>query len=258
MTLNFAANLSFMFTEHAFPDRFKAAAQAGFKGVEFLFPYAYSPSEVAEMVRQAGVTLALHNLPPGDWDAGDRGIAAVNGRQDEFHETVETALRYAAVTGLRQMHIMAGCVPDEDRDTARQVYRDNLAMAADRFASAGITALIEPINNRDMPGYFLNHVSDARQIIREIGAKNLRLQFDCYHSQIMSGDAVSALSDSYSDIDHVQIASVPDRHEPDHGDCDYDAIFRTLERQGYNGWIGCEYHPKGETEDGLAWFKNRN
>lgn len=253
MTLNFAANLSFMFTEVSFPERFEAAARAGFQGVEFLFPYDYSPAEISDFVQRADVTLALHNLPPGDWAAGDRGFAAIAGRRDEFRKSVETALRYADASGLTQMHIMAGCVNDTDRATAKDVFCENLAYAATRFADAGITALIEPINTHDMPGYFLSHAHVARQLIREVGAPNLRLQFDCYHAQIMSGDAFGSLTECYPDVAHIQIASVPDRHEPDHGECDYNAIFETLEGLQYAGWIGCEYHPKGETEDGLAW-----
>ncbi|WP_108816635.1 2-oxo-tetronate isomerase [Loktanella sp. Alg231-35] len=253
MSLKFAANLSFMFTELPFHERFQAAANAGFRGVEFLFPYAYSPTEIAEFVQRAGLTLVLHNLPPGDWVAGDRGIAALVGRQQEFRASVETALSYADVTGLRQMHIMAGCVDDLDRDSAREIYLENLNHAARRFANAGLTALIEPINTTDMPGYFLNHPHEAHQLFSELGEPNLRLQFDCYHAQIMGGDAVGALEMHFPCISHIQIASVPDRHEPDHGDCDYAAVFSTLKKLSYTGWIGCEYHPAGRTEAGLAW-----
>ncbi|WP_371810434.1 2-oxo-tetronate isomerase [Ruegeria sp. HKCCD8929] len=253
MSLKFAANLSFMFTELPFPERFQAAADAGFHGVEFLFPYEYTPAEIAEFVRQAGLSLVLHNLPPGDWRSGDRGLAALSGRQQEFRTSVETALSYCDVTGLRQMHIMAGCVNDAERDGAKDTYLENLGHAARRFAEAGITALIEPINTIDMPGYFLNHPHEAHQIITELGEPNLRLQFDCYHAQIMGGDAISALKVNFPCISHIQIASVPDRHEPDHGECDYSVVFGVLEELGYSGWVGCEYRPAGRTEDGLAW-----
>jgi len=253
MALNFAANLSFMFTELPFPKRFMSAAKAGFRGVEFLFPYQYSPTEISEFVQRAGVTLALHNLPPGDWRAGDRGLAALAGRQDEFRESVETALIYAQATGLKQMHVMAGCVGETERSDAEDVYLENLSHAATRFADAGITALIEPINANDMPGYFLSNTDTARCVIEQVGVHNLRLQFDCYHAQITNGDALGALKGSFPDIAHIQIASVPDRREPDHGDCDYTIIFSSLERLGYDRWIGCEYHPRGATEDGLSW-----
>ena len=253
MALNFAANISFLFAELPFPKRFLAAANAGFTGVEFLFPYEYSPTEIAELVQRSGVTLALHNLPPGDWGAGERGLAAIAGRQDEFKQSVETALVYAQATGLKQMHVMAGCVGEAERTDATDVYLENLSHATKRFADAGISALIEPINSTDMPGYFLTNTDAARSVIEQVGARNLRIQFDCYHAQIMSGDALGTLGESFSEIAHIQIASVPDRREPDHGDCDYTAIFTSLDCLGYDGWIGCEYHPLTTTEDGLGW-----
>mgnify|MGYP001098257417 CR=1 FL=1 len=255
MDLNFAANLSFLFTELPFPERFGAAARAGFRGVEFLFPYDYAPEDIASMVQNAGVTLALYNLPPGDWAAGERGMAAIPGRQDAFKASVETALRYGAATGVTQMHIMAGCVRDADRAAAEEVYLENLSHAARRFGDAGVVALIEPINTTDMPGYFLNTPSEACRLIDAVGAPNLRLQFDCYHAQIMCGDALTALDNSYEKISHIQIASVPDRHEPDHGTCNYNAVFARLNALDYAGWIGCEYRPMGQTNAGLAWFK---
>lgn len=251
--LRLAANLSFMFIEVPFPLRFRAAAMAGFKGVEFLFPYEHAPTKIAWLVADAGVELVLYNLPPGDWAAGDRGLAAVPGRQHEFRASVETALSHAAVTGLRRMHIMAGCIAADDRAAAEEVYLENLTHAANRLADEGITALVEPINTKDMPGYFLNHTDHAVRLIREVGAHNLRLQFDCYHRAIMDGAVVAGLESSIAEIGHIQIASVPDRHEPDHGSCDYPAVFAALDRLGYNGWIGCEYHPRAKTEDGLGW-----
>ena len=254
MPLNLAANLSFMFTELPFEQRFDAAAKAGFRGVEFLFPYAYAPEDIAKFIKDAGVTLALHNLPPGDWEAGERGLAGVLGRQSDFRASLDTALLYCAATGLKQLHIMAGCTSQTDRAKAWDLYLENLSIAAKLFAPEGITALIEPINSKDMPGYLLNHVSDAQSAIRAVNAPNLKLQFDCYHAQIMGGDALGSLKSSFADIAHIQIASVPDRHEPDHGDCNYSAIFAALETRGYQGWIGCEYHPEGATLEGLDWF----
>jgi hydroxypyruvate isomerase len=254
MSLNFAANLSFMFTELPFEARFKAAARAGFRGVEFLFPYDHSPERIAELARNAGVILALHNLSPGDWDAGERGLAALDGRQSDFKTSVKQAMHYCEATGLKQLHVMAGCVADADRAAAWDIYLENLRYAVSQFAQAGITALIEPINSTDMPGYLLNHAHAAVDAIHVVGAQNLKLQFDCYHAQIMDDDALGDLCAHYGNIQHIQIASVPDRAEPDHGVCDYGAIFETLESLNYQGWIGCEYRPKGATTDGLGWF----
>lgn len=254
MPLKFAANLTFMFTELPFPARFAAAAKAGFDGVEFLFPYGYPTTEIAALVKDAGVTLVLHNAPPGNWDVGDRGIAAVPGRQLEFRASIETALRYADATGLSQIHIMAGRVDNCCRADAEAVYVENLGYAAARFAEAGITVLIEPINNIDMPGYFLNYAHEAQRIIKRVDAPNLRLQFDCYHSQIMDGEALLTLRANFDQIAHIQIASIPDRQEPDQGNCNYATIFAELEQLNYSGWIGCEYHPRGRTVDGLSWL----
>lgn len=255
MSLRFAANLSFMFTELPFEWRFKAAAEAGFTGVEFLFPYDHSPEEIARWLSEAGLTLALHNLPPGDWAAGARGLAALPDRQVEFRASVQTALRYAKATGVRQLHVMAGVA--EGR-AARETYLSNLAFAARSFAGHDLTALIEPINQGDMPGYHLSSFEEACAILSDIGSPNLRLQFDCYHAQIITGDALATLRTCLPHVAHIQIASVPDRHEPDHGTCDYGAIFALLEQAGYRGWIGCEYHPQGATLDGLDWFRSQS
>lgn len=254
MPLNFAANLSFMFTELPFEDRFQAAADAGFRGVEFLFPYEHPPEKIAALVRNANLTLALHNLSPGNWQQGERGLAGLHGRQEEFKASLEQALRYCEVTGLKQVHIMAGSVAEKDRAGAWGLYLANLDFACTRLAQAGVTALIEPINGGDMPGYLLNAVEEALTAIKAIGAPNLKLQFDCYHAQITSGHALRALKACYPHIAHIQIASVPDRAEPDHGDCDYKAIFKTLKAKKYQGWIGCEYRPRGDTRDGLGWL----
>jgi 2-dehydrotetronate isomerase len=248
----FAANLSMMFTEVDFPARFERAAKAGFKAVEFLFPYDYAPEDVAQWLRDNGLAMALFNMPPGDWDAGERGMAAIPGREDEFTAGVETAIQYARATGVPHLHAMAGLTTGEDALTA---YKTNLAVAADRLAPEGLDVLIEPINTRDMPGYFLNHTDAAIEIIEAIGKPNLKLQFDIYHRQIMDGDVAKALERSMPHIGHIQIAGTPGRHEPNLGELNYPYIFNQLDTLGYKGWVGCEYIPKAVTEDGLGWLR---
>ncbi|MCS6877168.1 MAG: hydroxypyruvate isomerase [Geminicoccaceae bacterium] len=251
----FAANLSMMFTEVPFLERFGRAAAAGFEAVEFLFPYEFAPEAIATELSRHGLVQALFNLPPGDWGKGERGIAALLGREEEFRTGVEKALAYAAATGCTTLHCMAGVVADSaDRSRHERAYVDNLRYAARRCARAGITLVIEPINTRDIPGYFLNYQAQARQIIEKVGEPNLKLQLDLYHCQIMEGDLARHI-ESYADIiAHVQIAGVPERHEPDVGEINYPYLFDVLDRVGYSGWVGCEYRPKGRTEDGLGWF----
>lgn len=246
----FAANLSMMFNEVPFLDRFAAARAAGFAGVEFLFPYAHPADAVKAALDGAGLSMALFNAPPGDWDAGDRGMAAIPGREAEFRETFAMALDYAATLGPHRLHIMAGIV---DGDAARATYVDNLRWAAD--AAAAQRLVIEPINSRDMPGYFLNTTTQGAAIIEEVGAANLQLQFDLYHAQIMEGDLTRRLERLMPITGHIQIAGVPDRHEPDMGEVNFPHLFETLDRLGYSGWVGCEYRPAGQTEDGLGWFE---
>lgn len=251
----FAANLSMMFTEVDFPDRFARAATAGFKAVEFLFPYDYPPEDVAGWLRDNGLAMALFNMPPGDWNAGERGMAAIPGREDEFAAGVEIAIQYARATGVPHLHAMAGLTSGEDApDSYMTTYKANLAAAADRLAPEGRDVLIEPINTRDMPGYFLNHTDAAINIIESLGKPNLKLQFDIYHRQIMDGDVVKALERSMRYIGHIQIAGTPGRHEPSEGELNYPYIFEQLDALGYKGWIGCEYIPRGQTEDGLGWL----
>lgn len=252
----FAANLSMMFTEHPFLDRFAAAAAAGFAGVEFLFPYAETVEELARRRADAGVEQALFNLPPGDWDAGERGLASLSGREVEFATSVETALAYARALRCPTLHAMAGMLQDGvDRAGRERIYVANLRHAARACAAAGITLVIEPINSRDMPGYLLGYQRDGRRIIEAVGEPNLRLQLDLYHCQIMEGDLARHIRD-YADITgHVQVAGVPDRHEPDQGEVAYRYLFDVLDEIGYAGWVGCEYRPKGRTEDGLGWFR---
>ncbi|MEA2830944.1 MAG: 2-dehydrotetronate isomerase [Bradyrhizobium sp.] len=252
----FAANLSMMFTEHDFLDRFAAAADAGFKAVEYLFPYDFPADEIARRLTQSGLEPVLFNLPPGDWAKGERGIAALPGREAEFTRSIGTALEHALATGCRMLHCMAGILPPEiATPTAEQTYLANLRIAAARLAEHQITLVIEPINTRDMPGYFLNRLSEARRLIEAVGAPNLALQLDLYHCQIMRGDLAVQLR-AYADITrHIQIAGVPQRHEPDTGEVNYPYLFEVIDEIGYQGWIGCEYRPRGATMAGLGWAK---
>ncbi|APR38573.1 2-oxo-tetronate isomerase [Paraburkholderia sp. SOS3] len=253
----FAANLTMMYREHAFLDRFGAAAADGFKAVEYLFPYDYPAEDLAALLKKHNLEQALFNAPPGDWASGERGIAALPGREDEFKRSVDTALQYAHVLGNRKLHFMAGLVPaGADRARHRDVYVHNVAYAASQAAQHGLMVVIEPINTRDMPGYFLNLQGDAKKICGEVGAANLKVQFDLYHCQIMEGDlAVKLKQMMKDDIGHLQIAGVPDRHEPDLGEVNYPYLFDLIDELGYDGWIGCEYIPKGPTSAGLGWAK---
>ena len=252
----FAANLSMMFNEVPFLERFGRAAAAGFAGVEFLFPYEHPPEAIAVELKKHGLTQALFNLPPGDFTKGERGIASLPGREGEFRQGVETALRYAAATGCKTLHCMAGLLPSgADRSPREQLYIENLRHAAKACAAAGPTLVIEPINTRDIPGYFINYQGQGRKIIEAVGEPNLKLQLDLYHCQIMEGDLAKHI-EAFMDITgHVQIAGVPERHEPDIGEINYPYLYELLDKQGYQGWIGCEYRPKGVTEAGLGWFK---
>lgn len=249
----FAANLSMMFTEHAFADRFQAAADAGFSAVEFLFPYDHPAENIAEWCGAAKVEQVLFNLPPGDWAAGERGLAALPERKAEFRQSVLTALDYASVLGTRRLHMMAG-LADASNPVHRSTYKDGLAFAADAAAGKGICMLIEPINGRDMPGYFLNDFGLAAELLTELDHPNARLQFDIYHRQILQGDVLKGLEQLMPLIGHVQIASVPDRHEPGSGELDDFRIFEALDALSYQGFVGCEYRPEGSTSDRLSWI----
>ncbi len=252
----FAANLSMMFQEMPFLDRFDAAAKAGFKGVEFLFPYEFPPQAIAERLRANGLTLALFNTVPGDWAGGERGLAAQPGREAEFRAGVEEAVRYARASGCKTLHTMAGLWPEgRDKAAGEAVYIENLRWAADRLAPEGLTAIIEPINTRDIPGYFLNYTGQAMRIIEAVGRPNLRLQLDLYHVQIMEGDLAAKIRALAGRYPHVQIAGNPGRHEPDVGEIHYPYLFDLFDELGYDGWIGCEYRPRGDTLAGLGWAK---
>jgi hydroxypyruvate isomerase len=249
----FAANLTMMFTELAFADRFDAAAAAGFPAVECLFPYALEPEQVAERLQRNRLELALFNLPPGDWNAGDRGFAALPARAKELDQAIATGLRYARATGARRLHLMAGLADRSDPDALR-AYRDAVLRTADALGAEGLELLLEPINGRNMPGYFLNDFHWTADFIDSLPVGNVRLQFDIYHRQILHGDVTMALRSTMPMIGHIQIASVPSRHEPDGEELNWPFLFAELDRLGYAGHIGCEYNPRGRTEDGLGWF----
>jgi len=254
----FAANLTLMYTEHAFADRFTAAAADGFDGVECLFPYELGTGELARRLRDQRLSLVLFNLPPGDWAAGERGTAALPGREAEFAASVESALAYAQASGCRQLHAMAGLVPAaasaDDRAAMHHTYVANLRRAARVLAPHGITLLIEPINTRDMPGYFLNHQQTAHDLVTEVGEPNLKVLMDLYHCQIMEGDVATRLRRHIDGVGHLQIAGVPDRHEPDSGELNYPFLFDLLDTLGYGGHVGCEYRPRAGTSAGLGWW----
>ena len=246
----FAANLTMMFTERPFLERFGAAAAAGFRAVEFLFPYDWPAAEVRAALDAARLELALFNAPPGDWEAGERGLAALPGREADFRAAFARALDHAAVLRPARLHVMAGLAAGP---AAREVYIANLAWAAEAAGGQGLT--IEPINSRDMPGYHLATSEDAVSVLDAVGAGNLGLQLDLYHAQIMEGDLTRRIERLMPRIAHVQIAGVPDRHEPDEGEVSYPHLFRLLDRLGYAGFVGCEYRPRGRTEDGLEWLR---
>ena len=248
----FAANLSMMFNEVPFLDRFEAAAAAGFKGVEFLFPYEHPASEIAARLKANGLTQALFNLPPGDWAKGERGLAALPGREADFEAAARQALSYAEVLGCPRVHAMAGLV---HHGASRATFVANLRKAARMARDLGVDIIIEPINNRDIPGFFLNRTSEARAIIYEVGEPNLGLQLDIYHRQVMEGDVATAIREYAHLTRHYQIASPPDRGEPDAGELNYAWLFGLIDETGFDGWIGCEYKPRRGTVEGLTWVE---
>ncbi len=253
---NFAANLSMMFTEWEFLDRFGAAADAGFQAVEFLFPYAFAPEEIARRLDRHGLTQALFNLPPGDWDKGERGLAALPARAGDLRASVQQAIPYAKATGVKRLHMMSGFANNADA-AAEAAYKSAIRYASEQFAPFGIDILIEPINGRDMPGYFLNNFAFAASLIASMNLPNLKLQFDIYHRQILHGDVMRSLELLMPIIGHVQVASVPMRNEPGTGELNDSAIFNHLDELGYKGFVGCEYKPANGTLAGLAWMASR-
>ncbi|MDO7642527.1 MAG: hydroxypyruvate isomerase family protein [Reinekea forsetii] len=250
-----AANLSMLFTEVDFMDRFQAASAAGFDAVEYLFPYAFSAQDIRAQLQKHGLVQALFNAPPGDWAAGERGIACIPGREEEFRAGIATALEYAKVLGNTRLHVMAGLMPDNiDQALATETYVSNLRYAAQQVKEAGLTILVEPINDIDMPGYFVNYQEDGAALIDEIDEPNVRLQFDFYHCQMMQGNVLSTFRKLRAYVDHVQIAGVPNRHEPDVGELNYRYLLAELDKDGYAGFVGCEYKPLAGTVDGLNWI----
>ena len=251
----FAANLSMLFTELDFLARFPAAARCGFAGVEFLFPYGYPKEQLAEALRKHSLTQVLHNLPAGDWERGERGIACHPDRAGEFQEGVGRAIDYARALGCRQINCLAGIAPASvPHERTRETFITNLKYAAPRLAEHGIKLLIEPINTRDMPGFFLSTSAQALDIMREANETNLYLQYDVYHMQMMEGNLADTIRSNLAWIAHIQVADVPGRHEPGTGEINYRFFFQQLEAIGYQGWVGCEYKPLAKTEDGLGWL----
>lgn len=248
----FAANLSFMFTELPFLNRFGAAAKAGFKAVEYLNPFEASKEDIVAQLEENGLTQALFNMAHGDWTKGERGMSAIPGREAEFETAVLAALDYAKATGCKRLFAMAGL---RHHGANRATYVANLKRAAAMTAPHGIDVIIEPINTRDIPGYFLNLTEDARSIIHEVAAPNVGLQFDIYHRQVMQGDLVTAIREFGHLARHYQIANPPDRGEPDEGEINYRTIFAEIDKSGFDGWIGCEYKPRNGTVAGLTWTK---
>ncbi len=252
----FSANLTLLFNEVDLIDRFSAAAAAGFEGVEVQFPYEHTAEQVLEELRENNLSLVLFNLPAGDLEADERGIACLPDRVGEFQESVETALIYAAKVGCPQLNCLVGKVPwGMDDDLVRRTVIDNLRFAAREAGKVGIKLLIEPINNRDVPGFYLNTSKEALEVMDEAGSTNLWLQYDLYHMQTMEGDLSRTIESNLRKIAHMQIADVPDRHEPGTGEINFDYILPRIDRMGYEGWIGCEYNPAGLTMDGLGWMR---
>lgn len=265
MSLNFAANLSWLFTDLPFLDRIEAAAACGFLGVECLFPHEHDVRAMASRLRTAGLQQVLFNAAPGRWADGDRGLACLPGRQQEFRDTLHQALEHAATLNCPRIHVMAGVLPSgtplNEREAAWQCYEDNLRWAADLAEEDARVLTIEPINPRDMPHYLLTHQSQAHDLVERIGSPALRVQLDLYHRQIVEGDVTRHLQAVLPTgrVAHIQLAAVPDRGEPDRGELNYASLFETLTALDWDGWIGCEYRPRngnpGGTQAGLGWLK---
>jgi hydroxypyruvate isomerase len=250
----FAAKISTMYTDRPFAERIQAAASAGFSAVECQFPYEVEAGELKQRLTDASVELILLNTPPGDFAAGERGLAGLPGREADFVSALERALEYAQALDCPRIHVMAGVKPEgASKDACLKVYKANLRSAAEACARAGRRALIEPINTRDIPGYLLNTPAEGAALIAELGLSNLKLQFDFYHTQIMTGDLARSFERHLPIIGHVQIAGVPERHEPDVGEVNYPYLFDLMDQLGYDGWVGCEYFPAGGAEEGLGW-----
>ena len=248
-----AANLSMLFHEIDFLDRFAAARAAGFRAVEYQFPYAWPAAQIAEAARAAGVQVVLHNLPAGDMAKGERGIACLPGREGEFAEGVERAIEYAKAVDCPRVNCIAGLAPQDKRHFDTLVA--NVRHAARRLGEVGIRLLVEPINTRSVPGFFLTGSAQALEVLNAAGEGNAFVQYDVFHMQIMEGDLARSIERLLPRIGHIQIADVPDRHEPGTGEINFDFLLRHLDALGYSGWVGCEYNPRGDTLEGLRWAK---
>jgi hydroxypyruvate isomerase len=255
----FAANLTMLFTEAPFLERFERASQAGFKAVEFLFPYPYSAAEIKQKLDQHNLRLVLHNLPAGDWDAGERGIACHPDRAEEFRLGVAKAIEYAKVLGVAQLNCLAGKVPaGADQKLFHDTFVANLKYASAELKKSNLKLLIEPINTFDIPGFFLDTTQQALDIIKEVSSDNLFVQYDIYHAQRMEGELSNTIEKNLKQIAHIQLADNPGRNEPGTGEINYAYLFKFLDKIGYSGWIGCEYKPATTTEAGLAWIQKLN
>lgn len=249
-----AANLTMLYHEHNFLDRFGAAARSGFKGVEYLFPYDFKAADLAERLQEHGLRQVLHNLPAGDWAGGERGIACLPDRQGEFQDGVGRAIEYAQALGCGQLNCLVGIQPEShDTDAVYTTVVDNLKFAASALKNAGIRLLSEPVNTRDIPGFFLNNTAQALKLFEDVGSDNLYLQYDIYHMQIMEGDLAPTIESNLDRIAHMQLADNPGRHEPGTGEINYPFLFDFIDTLGYEGWIGCEYVPADTTDVGLGW-----
>lgn len=251
----FAANLTMLFNESPFMDRFEKAAQSGFQAVEFLFPYAFSAQEIKQKLDQNKLQLVLHNLPAGDWDAGERGIACLPDRVAEFQAGVAKAIEYATVLGVKQLNCLAGKAPaGVDAELLRKTFVSNLIYAATELKKSNIRLLIEPINTFDIPGFYLSKTAQALDILKEVGSDNLFIQYDIYHAQRMEGELCKTIESNLSKIAHIQLADNPGRNEPGTGEINYPHLLQFIDQMGYQGWIGCEYKPASNTEAGLGWI----
>jgi len=250
----FNANLSWLYQEKPFTDRFAAAARAGFSGIEILFPYDQPAAEIRAALQANGQELVLMNAPPGNFSAGERGLAALPGREKDFRETFGLALDYAAALDCKRIHVMAGITAESNQTEVRHTFLANLEYALGQIDESDLSILIEPINTRDIPGYYLSTVEQADSILEELSHPALKIQFDWYHAQIMGGDLARRTEKYFSRIGHFQLAGVPDRAEPDCGEVNFPYLFQLVDSLRYGGWIGCEYRPRGRTEEGLGWL----
>lgn len=252
----FSANLSMLFKEVAFLDRFERAARAGFKAVEFMFPYEWDKDELKARLVQHRLQLVLHNLPPGDWSAGERGLACLPGRVSEFRDGVGRAIEYATALGCARLNCLAGILPATvSAAESRQTLVSNVRYAAEETRKAGVTLMLEALNSVDMPGFCLNNTRDVLDLIKQVDHPNLFIQYDVYHMQMMEGNLINTMRQNLSRIAHIQIADVPGRHEPGTGEINFSNLFHAIDAMGYAGWIGSEYIPGGQTEAGLGWVK---